>query len=70
MKNNSIRIKRRGRKGSISFNPDRQYVASAVEAFLNNGGRIEQLKPDESSFKSAMDRNDGSLDVDEFLLGS
>jgi hypothetical protein len=69
MKNNSIKIRRRNRKGSISFNPDRQFIAGAVEDFLRNGGKIEQLKPDESSFKHSMNRHDGSLDADEFLLG-
>lgn len=67
---NSIRIKRRNRKGSVSFEPDRQYIQSAVDDFLKNGGKIEQLKPDESSFKTSMTRHDGSLDADEFLLGA
>ena len=66
---NSIRIKRRNRKGSVSFNPDSQFIATAVNDFLKNGGKIEQLRPDESSFKHSMNRHDGSLDADEFLLG-
>ena len=69
MKKNSIRIKRRQRRGSVSFNPDRQFVASAVEEFLNKGGKIEQLKPSDISFRQSMNVNDGSLDADEFLLG-
>lgn len=69
MKNNSITIKRRNRKGSVSFNPDSQFIANAVDEFLKNGGKIAQLKPDEDSFKHTMDRHDGSLDADEFLLG-
>ena len=68
MKSNS-KIKRRQRKGSVSFNPDRQFISSAVEDFLNKGGKIERLEPDESSFKMSMNRHDGSLDADEFLLG-
>lgn len=70
MKKNSSRIKRRHRKGSVSFNPDRGFINSAVEEFLNKGGKIEQLKPDESSFKNSMTRHEGSLDADEFLLDS
>ena len=66
---NSIRIKRRNRKGSVSFNPDSQFIETAVNDFLKNGGKIVQLKPDESSFKHSMNRHDGSLDADEFLLG-
>lgn len=69
MKNNSITIKRRNRRGSVSFNPDSQFIANAVNDFLKKGGKIEQVKPDETSFKHAMDRHDGSLDADEFLLG-
>lgn len=70
MKKSGFKIKRRQRKGSVSFNPDRTYVASAVEDFLNNGGKIEVLKADEESFKAALTRSEGSLDADEFLLGS
>ncbi len=66
---NSIRIKRRNRKGTVSFNPDRKFIATAVDDFLKKGGKIEQLRPDESSFKHSMNRHDGSLDADEFLLG-
>ncbi len=66
--NTSIKIKRRRRKGSVSFEPDRQYIETAVSDFLKNGGKIEQLTPDESSFQNSMTRHDGSLDADEFLL--
>ena len=69
MKTNSLKIKRRQRRGSVSFNPDRQYVASAVEDFLKSVGKIDVLKPDETSLKTSMNRHDGSLDADEFLLG-
>ncbi len=68
MNRKSIRITRRHRRGSVSFNPDRQYVSSAVDAFLKQGGKIEQLKPDERSLKETMARHEGSLDADEFLL--
>ncbi|MBU2510367.1 hypothetical protein KJ966_03480 [bacterium] len=70
MEKNSIRIKRRTRKGSVSFNPDRGFVANAVAEFLQNGGKIEQLKPDERSFQEAMTRYEGSIAADEFLLES
>ncbi len=69
MKKNSIRIKRRHRRGSVSFNPDHQFVANAIDDFLKSGGEIEYLKPDERTFKQSMTINDGSLDADEFLLG-
>ncbi len=70
MKKNSIRIKRRHRKGSVSFNPDSGYVANAVAEFLKNGGKIERLRPDERSFQEAMTRHEGSVAADEFLLES
>ena len=69
MKKNSIKIKRRARRGSVSFNPDSQFIESAVQDFLKKGGKIEMLTPDESSFRQSMNVNDGSLDADEFLLG-
>ena len=68
MNKKSIRITRRHRRGSISFNPDRQFISNAVDEFLKQGGKIEQLKPDERSFKETMARHEGSLDADEFLM--
>lgn len=70
MKKNSIRIARRHRRGAVSFNPDRQFVANAVDEFLKKGGKIETLQPDERSYKDAMNRREGSTDADEFLLDS
>jgi hypothetical protein len=64
----SIRITRRRRRGSVSFNPDSQFVSSAVEDFLKQGGKIERLQPNENSFEQTMARHEGSLDADEFLL--
>ncbi len=71
MKTNSIRIKkRRQRRGTVSFNPDHQYVSSAVDEFLKSGGQIVQIQADEKTFQQSIMINDGSLDADEFLLGA
>ncbi len=70
MKKNSIKIRRRQRKGSVSFNPDRRFLEGAVEDYLKNGGKIVQIAADEKSFEHSMERHEGSLDADEFLLGS
>ncbi|MBU3914631.1 hypothetical protein KKA14_03775 [bacterium] len=70
MNTNSIRItKRRQRRGSVSFNPDHQYVLKAVDEFLKSGGQIVQIHADEKTFQQSIMINDGSLDADEFLLG-
>jgi len=65
----SIKIKRRQRKGSISFNPDKQYVAVAVEEFLKKGGRISHIEVAERDTQDIIASGEGSLDADEFLLG-
>jgi len=61
--------KRRSRKGSISFNPNRQFIAEAVQEYLEKGGKINQLKPDENTLKNSWMISDLSSEVDEFLIG-
>ncbi len=68
MNRKSIKIKRRKRRGSISFNPDHQFVANAVENFLNGGGKIEHIEANAKSFEQSIMLNDGNRDADEFLL--
>jgi energy-coupling factor transporter ATP-binding protein EcfA2 len=62
--------KRRSRKGSVSFNPNRQFIAEAVQEYLKQGGKINQLKPDENTLKNSWMIKDVNSDVDEFLIGS
>ncbi|MBU2645369.1 hypothetical protein KKI24_11745 [bacterium] len=61
--------KRRSRKGTISFDPNRQYIEEAIAAYLKNGGKINHIKADEKSFENSWMINDVSSDVDEFLNG-
>jgi len=61
--------KRRYRKGSISFNPNRQFIEDAVEAYLQKGGTINQIEVDEESFEKSWMINDVSTEVDAFLNG-
>ena len=39
------------RRKSNSFNPSRNYVKSAVEDFLKNGGTIKKIELDEDAYK-------------------
>jgi len=61
--------RKQSRAGSVKYSPSRDDIAKATEEFLNKGGRINQLQPDEKSFKQSWINVDVSTDVDEFLLG-
>lgn len=61
--------KRRSRKGSVSFNPNRQYIEQAVQAYLNDGGRIDHLEVDEKAFEQSLLIRDAGTEVDDFLNG-
>lgn len=56
------------RKRHLSFNPNREYIENAVEAYLKNGGEIKVLEAQRDSQRAAdwisMDDN---LEADEFL---
>ena len=56
------------RKRHVAFNPNREYVAEAVEQYLQNGGKIEQLKdqPDRRTEATWISVEDNS-EADEFL---
>lgn len=48
-----------------NFNPDREFVANAVDDFLKNGGKIEKgVLP---SYKEFMDTRQGDRGADSFL---
>ena len=57
------------RKGAKSFNPNSQFIQDAIQEYLKNGGKINQLQPDDSSLKKTWMATDISSDVDEFLIG-
>ena len=60
---------RRGRraKKSVSFNPNRNFVKSAVEDFLKNGGTIKKIEIDEEAYKAFIKIRDAA--ADDFLRG-
>ncbi|MCG8338232.1 MAG: hypothetical protein MJE63_27315 [Proteobacteria bacterium] len=60
---------RRGRraKKSVSFNPSHNYVKSAVEDYLKNGGTIKKIEMDEDAYKAFIKMRDAA--ADDFLKG-
>ena len=61
--------RKNGRKGAVSFRPNRAYVAKSTENFLNDGGKINQIILDEKSYKDFVAGNEPLSAVDEFLSG-
>lgn len=61
--------KRRARKGSVSFNPNRQFIEEAMQEYLKEGGQINQIEVDEKAFEQSFMINDVGSEVDEFLAG-
>ena len=69
MENSNQINRRQTRTGSVKYNPSHDDVSAALEEFLNKGGKIDKLEPDEKTFKNSLLAVDVSSDVDEFLLG-
>ncbi|MCP4752989.1 MAG: hypothetical protein GY866_19045 [Proteobacteria bacterium] len=61
--------KRRGRRKSVSFNPNHQYVEKSVDEFLKNGGKITRIERINGSYQNFVALNDSSsASADDFLL--
>ena len=60
---------RKGRrsKKSVSFNPNSNYVKSAVDDFLKNGGTIKKIEIDEEAYSEFIKMRDAA--ADDFLKG-
>ncbi len=69
MEKTTYKGRRQSRFGSVKYNPSRVDIAKATEEFLKTGGQINQLQPDERTFKQSWVNVDVSSDVDDFLLG-
>ena len=56
------------RRRHLSFNPDSQFIADAVQEFLKNGGKIKQLEnqPDATD-PDSWPNFDDNKEADEFL---
>lgn len=58
--------KEKPKKGA--FKPNRAYIEKAVSDFLNRGGKITVIEPNEESFRYFVSVND-PVSVDAFLMG-
>lgn len=56
----------RGRKKKTDFNPNHDFVSSAVEDFIKNGGKIRKVPLDYVLFMGGKAQ---IAPADEFLLG-
>ena len=56
----------RKRKKQTSFNPNRSYIDESVRLYLQDGGKITKIIPDENSYKIFMSMNDPSA-ANDFL---
>ncbi len=61
--------KRKARKNSIPFNPNRVVIADAVEEYLRSGGKITKVIVDEKSYNDFISINEMPSAADEFLNG-
>lgn len=65
MKNSlDIRTKRRSRK----FNPSHEEINTAVNRFLNKGGKITVIKPEKKKFKKSSQKTNAGYQADDYLL--
>lgn len=60
--------KRAGKRG-VSFNPNRNYINSAVEEYLKEGGKITKIEIDDESYQEFVKIRD-AVSTDEFLNGN
>lgn len=58
---------RRSRKKGVSFNPNRNYISSAVDEYLKNGGKITKIEMDEEAYEAFVKMRDAA--ADDFLRG-
>lgn len=59
------KVIRRGK----TFDPNREFVQSAMKDYLENGGKISKMKPNTQTLEGFLSmRNDG-FDADDFLRG-
>lgn len=64
-------MKRRGRwkRRATSFNPNRDYVTSAVQEYLKLGGKITHLKAEDENFEIFITAKESGEAADQFLAG-
>ncbi len=55
------------RTRNVSFNPNHEFVAEAVEEFLNSGGKIKMLAAEEVDLRESWIKIEDNHEADEFL---
>ncbi|MBU2646961.1 hypothetical protein KKI24_19795 [bacterium] len=60
--------KRRGRRRSVSFNPNHSYVEKSIEDYLKNGGTITRIERINGSYESFVSISETNSSADEFLM--
>lgn len=62
--------KRRGRRRSVSFNPNHSYVQKSVDEYLKNGGKITRIERINGNYESFVSASETNGSADEFLMES
>lgn len=63
-----IRIQgRRGRRRSVSFNPNSEFIAKSVDEYLQQGGKITRIEKINGNFENFVAMTDSTASVDDFL---
>ncbi len=57
----------RRRRRHLSFDPNREFVADAVEEYLKGGGKITQLEAQTENNQDSWLKMDDTKEADEFL---
>ncbi len=61
-------IQKHRRKRHLSFDPNHEFIAEAVEEYLKSGGKISQLKSEpEKTNQAAWFSVEDNTEADEFL---
>ena len=60
--------KRRGRRRSVSFDRNHNYVEKSVEEYLKRGGTIKRIERVNGSYESFVSISETNGSADEFLM--
>lgn len=62
-------IRRKAVRRGKAFDPNREYVQSAMKDYMENGGKISKIKANEQTFGNFLSMRSDGLDADDFLSG-
>jgi len=60
--------KRRGRRRSVSFDPNHNYVEKSVEEYLKGGGTITRIERINGSYENFVSISEANGSADDFLM--